>query len=174
MFIKTAHCEAAAFKWNNLKPSWWCSVTHSAVLHQLTNEPCCFVIHQAVTSAQKHYNNEHIYPYMYLAGFHYRHRNVREALRAWADAAQVMQGYVPSDFMEEKKTSEVLKSCRFIVVSWFTYHSYVCFFFLMLPVFPFWSIYGYMTLCIHIWLILLAVRGINIFYRKLQFCGKIL
>ncbi|XP_075896566.1 menin [Nelusetta ayraudi] len=48
---------------------------------------------QAVTSAQKHYNNEHIYPYMYLAGFHYRHRNVREALRAWADAAQVMQGY---------------------------------------------------------------------------------
>lgn len=46
---------------------------------------------QAVSSAQKHYNNEHIYPYMYLAGFHYRHRNVREALRAWAKAAQVMQ-----------------------------------------------------------------------------------
>ena len=48
-------------------------------------------ISQAVTSAQKHYNNEHIYPYMYLAGFHYRHRNVREALKAWAEAAQVMQ-----------------------------------------------------------------------------------
>ncbi|KAM6959682.1 menin isoform 1-T2 [Tautogolabrus adspersus] len=48
---------------------------------------------QAVTSAQKHYNNEHIYPYMYLAGFHYRHRNVRDALRAWAKAAQVMQDY---------------------------------------------------------------------------------
>lgn len=47
----------------------------------------------AVTSAQKHYNNEHIYPYMYLAGFHYRHRNVRDALRAWAKAAQVMQEY---------------------------------------------------------------------------------
>ncbi|XP_028988959.1 menin [Betta splendens] len=48
---------------------------------------------KAVSSAQKHYNNEHIYPYMYLAGFHYRHRNVREALRAWAEAAQVMQDY---------------------------------------------------------------------------------
>ncbi|XP_070785934.1 menin [Enoplosus armatus] len=48
---------------------------------------------KAVNSAQKHYNNEHIYPYMYLAGFHYRHRNVREALRAWAKAAQVMQEY---------------------------------------------------------------------------------
>uniref|UniRef100_A0A3P8SLK0 Menin n=1 Tax=Amphiprion percula TaxID=161767 RepID=A0A3P8SLK0_AMPPE len=48
---------------------------------------------KAVTSAQKHYNNEHIYPYMYLAGFHYRHRDVREALRAWAEAAQVMQDY---------------------------------------------------------------------------------
>lgn len=48
---------------------------------------------KAVGSSQKHYRNEHIYPYMYLAGFHYRHRNVREALRAWAEAAQVMQEY---------------------------------------------------------------------------------
>ncbi|XP_031596794.1 menin [Oreochromis aureus] len=48
---------------------------------------------KAVSSAQKHYNNEHIYPYMYLAGFHYRHRSVQEALRSWAEAAQVMQDY---------------------------------------------------------------------------------
>ncbi|XP_054914729.1 menin [Poeciliopsis prolifica] len=48
---------------------------------------------KAVGSAQKFYNNEHIYPYMYLAGFHYRHRNVQEALKAWAEAAQVMQDY---------------------------------------------------------------------------------
>lgn len=48
---------------------------------------------KAVSSSQKHYNNEHIYPYMYLGGFHYRHRNVREALKAWAEAAQVMQDY---------------------------------------------------------------------------------
>lgn len=52
---------------------------------------CFHALSQAVTSAQKHYNNEHIYPYMYLAGFHYRHKEVREALRAWAEAAQVMQ-----------------------------------------------------------------------------------
>ncbi|KAM4565233.1 menin isoform 2-T2 [Fundulus diaphanus] len=48
---------------------------------------------KAVGSAQKFYNNEHIYPYMYLAGFHYRHRNVQEALKSWAEAAQVMQEY---------------------------------------------------------------------------------
>ncbi|XP_047240928.1 menin isoform X1 [Girardinichthys multiradiatus] len=48
---------------------------------------------KAVGSAQKFYNNEHIYPYMYLAGFHYRHRNVQDALKAWAKAAQVMQDY---------------------------------------------------------------------------------
>uniref|UniRef100_A0A3B4XM64 Menin n=1 Tax=Seriola lalandi dorsalis TaxID=1841481 RepID=A0A3B4XM64_SERLL len=48
---------------------------------------------KAVSSAQRHYNNEHIYPYMYLAGFHYRHRDVQEALRSWAEAAQVMQEY---------------------------------------------------------------------------------
>lgn len=48
---------------------------------------------KAVNSSQKHYNNEHIYPYMYLAGFHYRHKNVRGALKAWAEAAQVMQDY---------------------------------------------------------------------------------
>ncbi|MEQ2256576.1 hypothetical protein ILYODFUR_025526 [Ilyodon furcidens] len=50
-------------------------------------------VFQAVGSAQKFYNNEHIYPYMYLAGFHYRHRNVQDALKAWAKAAQVMQEY---------------------------------------------------------------------------------
>lgn len=48
---------------------------------------------KAVASAKKYYNNEHIYPFMYLAGFHYRHRNVRDALGSWAEAAQVMQEY---------------------------------------------------------------------------------
>uniref|UniRef100_A0A8C9VZG7 Menin n=1 Tax=Scleropages formosus TaxID=113540 RepID=A0A8C9VZG7_SCLFO len=48
---------------------------------------------KAVESAKKYYNNEHIYPFMYLAGYHYRHRNVQEALGAWAEAASVMQDY---------------------------------------------------------------------------------
>ncbi|XP_062305624.1 menin [Osmerus eperlanus] len=53
-----------------------------------------FAIHlKAVNSAKKYYNNEHIYPFMYLAGYHYRHREVREALGSWAEAASVMQDY---------------------------------------------------------------------------------
>ncbi|XP_043101733.1 menin [Puntigrus tetrazona] len=48
---------------------------------------------KAVDSAKRYYNNEHIYPFMYLAGYHYRHRNVRDALGAWAEAASVMQDY---------------------------------------------------------------------------------
>ncbi|XP_073693429.1 menin [Garra rufa] len=48
---------------------------------------------KAVESAKKYYNNEHIYPFMYLAGYHYRHRNVQEALGAWAEAASVTQDY---------------------------------------------------------------------------------
>ncbi|KAK3567427.1 hypothetical protein QTP86_019846 [Hemibagrus guttatus] len=48
---------------------------------------------KAVESAKKYYNNEHIYPFMYLAGYHYRHRNVQEALGAWAEAATVIQDY---------------------------------------------------------------------------------
>ena len=44
-----------------------------------------------MNSAKKYYNNEHIYPFMYLAGYHYRHREVREALGSWAEAASVMQ-----------------------------------------------------------------------------------
>ncbi|XP_059363222.1 menin-like [Carassius carassius] len=48
---------------------------------------------KAVESAKKYYNNEHIYPFMYLAGYHYRHRNVQEALGSWSEAASVMQDY---------------------------------------------------------------------------------
>ncbi|XP_021239639.1 menin [Numida meleagris] len=47
--------------------------------------------HEGIASARTHYNNEHIYPYMYLAGYHCRNRNVKEALGAWADTATVIQ-----------------------------------------------------------------------------------
>ena len=59
---------------------------------------------QAVGSAQKFYNNEHIYPYMYLAGFHYRHRDVREALKCWSEAAQVMQEWVTTAYTLQVKS----------------------------------------------------------------------
>lgn len=46
---------------------------------------------QGIHSARTYYNNEHIYPYLYLAGFHCRNKNVKEALEAWADTATVIQ-----------------------------------------------------------------------------------
>uniref|UniRef100_A0A8C5X3V2 Menin n=1 Tax=Malurus cyaneus samueli TaxID=2593467 RepID=A0A8C5X3V2_9PASS len=47
--------------------------------------------HQGIHSARTYYNNEHIYPYLYLAGFHCRNKNVKEALEAWADTATVIR-----------------------------------------------------------------------------------
>uniref|UniRef100_A0A8C3CFZ5 Menin n=1 Tax=Cairina moschata TaxID=8855 RepID=A0A8C3CFZ5_CAIMO len=49
--------------------------------------------HKGILSARTYYNNEHIYPYMYLAGYHCRNKNVKEALEAWADTATVIQDY---------------------------------------------------------------------------------
>ena len=46
---------------------------------------------QGIRSSRTHYDNAHIYPYLYLAGFHCRNRNVKEALGAWADTATVIQ-----------------------------------------------------------------------------------
>uniref|UniRef100_A0A8C3II38 Menin n=1 Tax=Chrysemys picta bellii TaxID=8478 RepID=A0A8C3II38_CHRPI len=51
------------------------------------------IYHKGISSARKYYNNEHIYPYMYLAGYHCRNKNVKEALEAWADTATVIQDY---------------------------------------------------------------------------------
>ncbi|XP_014379930.1 menin, partial [Alligator sinensis] len=49
--------------------------------------------HKGISSARQHYSNDHIYPYMYLAGYHCRNKNVKEALQAWADTATVIQDY---------------------------------------------------------------------------------
>ncbi|KAF1587454.1 UNVERIFIED_CONTAM: Menin, partial [Eudyptes pachyrhynchus] len=51
------------------------------------------IYHKGIFSARTYYNNEHIYPYMYLAGYHCRNKNVKEALEAWADTATVIQDY---------------------------------------------------------------------------------
>ncbi|XP_064359344.1 menin [Dromaius novaehollandiae] len=51
------------------------------------------IYHKGIASARTYYNNEHIYPYMYLAGYHCRNKNVKEALEAWADTATVIQDY---------------------------------------------------------------------------------
>ncbi|XP_053134241.1 menin isoform X2 [Hemicordylus capensis] len=52
-----------------------------------------FIYHQGISSTKQYYHNEHIYPYMYVAGYHCRNKNVKEALEAWADSATVIQDY---------------------------------------------------------------------------------
>ncbi|XP_055521704.1 menin [Leucoraja erinacea] len=51
------------------------------------------LFHEAIASAKVYYNNEHIYPYVYLASFFWRNRNVKDALVSWGDAATVIQDY---------------------------------------------------------------------------------
>ncbi|KAJ1105819.1 hypothetical protein NDU88_003223 [Pleurodeles waltl] len=51
------------------------------------------IYHKAVDAAKRYYNNEHIYPYIYLAGYHCRNKNVKEALEAWAGTAAVIRDY---------------------------------------------------------------------------------
>lgn len=69
------------------------SVCSMPVLRQLRAASLKFLcsILQGIASAKTYYQDEHIYPYMYLAGYHCRNRNVREALQAWADTATVIQ-----------------------------------------------------------------------------------
>ncbi|KAK2119024.1 Menin [Saguinus oedipus] len=49
--------------------------------------------HKGITSAKTYYRDEHIYPCMYLAGYHCHNQNVCKALQAWADTATVTQDY---------------------------------------------------------------------------------
>uniref|UniRef100_UPI00358DFB03 menin isoform X2 n=1 Tax=Myxine glutinosa TaxID=7769 RepID=UPI00358DFB03 len=48
---------------------------------------------QAITSAKRYYKNQHVYPYLYLAGYHQRLRQLQSALNAWAQATAVVQNY---------------------------------------------------------------------------------
>lgn len=60
---------------------------------------------QGINSAKHFYNNEHIYPYMYLAGYHCRNKNVKEALEAWADSATVIQELSVHPFLRLPSTA---------------------------------------------------------------------
>ncbi|XP_073514459.1 menin isoform X3 [Phyllobates terribilis] len=48
---------------------------------------------KAIQSSRVHYENQHLYPPIYLAAYHCRKKNVREALKAWAETAVVIQEY---------------------------------------------------------------------------------
>lgn len=48
---------------------------------------------ESIVSAKTYYDNMHVYPYTYLAGYYYRKRRFKEALSAWAQASQVISKY---------------------------------------------------------------------------------
>ncbi|KAM9301804.1 menin [Gastrophryne carolinensis] len=48
---------------------------------------------KAIHSAKAHYDNQHLYPHIYLAAYHCRNKNVRDALKAWAETSAVIQEY---------------------------------------------------------------------------------
>jgi len=45
----------------------------------------------AVLAARTHYADMHVYPYTYLGAYFYRHRQFKQALIAWANAANVIR-----------------------------------------------------------------------------------
>merc|ERR1711962_279932 len=57
--------------------------------------------HEAVRVSRGEYRDQHVYPYTYLVGFHYRQRDFKGALRSWADAANVIKRYKYSKDDEE-------------------------------------------------------------------------
>jgi len=50
-----------------------------------------YLYQSAVLAAKTHYANMHVYPYTYLGAYFYRHRQFKQALSAWADAASVIR-----------------------------------------------------------------------------------
>ncbi|KAG9475367.1 menin isoform X2 [Eleutherodactylus coqui] len=48
---------------------------------------------KAIHSSRVHYENQHLYPHIYLAAYHCRNKNVREALKAWAETSVAVQEY---------------------------------------------------------------------------------
>lgn len=48
---------------------------------------------EAIDSAKTYYKNSHVYPYTYLGGYYFRNYRFKEAIKYWADAAQVMKQY---------------------------------------------------------------------------------
>lgn len=56
--------------------------------------PCSTLFQEAILCARKHYNNQHVYPYTYQAGYFYRHNMYKEAFESWANASDVIRQLV--------------------------------------------------------------------------------
>jgi hypothetical protein len=53
--------------------------------------PCITLLQQGIQSARKYYNNMHVYPYTYQAGYFYRHNLYKQAFKSWANASDVIR-----------------------------------------------------------------------------------
>ncbi|BHF67044.1 hypothetical protein SprV_0301006700 [Sparganum proliferum] len=51
------------------------------------------LLFRAVEINRSHYHNQHVYPYIYLANYLYRHGDMQDAMRYWAEAARVIGQY---------------------------------------------------------------------------------
>lgn len=49
--------------------------------------------HKAIQSSKVYYENQHLYPHIYLAAYHCRNKDVSEALKSWAETSAVIQEY---------------------------------------------------------------------------------
>ncbi|XP_033103423.1 uncharacterized protein LOC117106181 [Anneissia japonica] len=54
---------------------------------------CEEIFEAAINSAQRYYNDHHVYPYTYLGGHLYRHQRYKDALKRWAQASSVVSNY---------------------------------------------------------------------------------
>lgn len=48
---------------------------------------------EAIESAKKYYNDYHVYPYTYFAGYYFRSGIFKEAIKFWANAAKIIRKY---------------------------------------------------------------------------------
>ncbi|XP_014250261.1 menin [Cimex lectularius] len=55
--------------------------------------PCFTILQQGIMSSRKFYNNMHVYPYTYHAGYFYRHNLYKQAFKSWANASDVIKQY---------------------------------------------------------------------------------
>jgi len=62
---------------------------------------CLRLFQEAIDVNRRVYNNHHVYPYTYLAGYYYRAKEFSKALETWANAADVIQLYSYSKDDEE-------------------------------------------------------------------------
>ncbi|XP_066252081.1 menin isoform X1 [Euwallacea similis] len=54
---------------------------------------CSSLYEEAIESARRYYNNQHVYPYTYQGGFYFRRQKYKEAFESWANASDVIRWY---------------------------------------------------------------------------------